>query len=146
MSEEGLTRRWKAEGKRKPRRRGFELQEERAARAHPGGERTRGSGCSQRPGRKGDSVGDLFRQESKQREKPGAKSMRVQRDHLEKITAEARATGHRPMLVFGFDGEVPLDWGAFPLNVCEYMTKAVAALLAGDEQEAREWAEMVKAA
>ena len=42
-----------------PPAKGFEVQERLIARATPGGERVRGSGCSTRPGRKGDVRGDL---------------------------------------------------------------------------------------
>jgi hypothetical protein len=141
---EGLTRHWATEDKRKPRRRGFEMQEARAAKAHPGGKGTRGSGCSHHPSRKGDSVGDYFRQECKTTEREGAKSISIKRSWLDKIDAEARATGLRPMFVLGFSADAGhltrTDWMAVPLPVGEAMTKACAALLNGDIEEAQAYA------
>jgi len=137
-----LTRHWHDDEQPKPRKRGFEIQERRGARAHPGGKLTRGSGCSQRPGRKSDSVGDLFRQECKTTEKAGARSIRIERKWLGKIEAEATATGLKPMLVFGFSADPPEhqsrdDWAAFPLPVAHMMTEAMAALLDGEPEKAR---------
>jgi len=146
---ERLTRHWASEPKRKPRRRGFAMQEARAAEAHPGGKPTRGSGCSHHPGRKGDSVGDYFRQECKTTERAGAKSISVKRVWLEKIETEARATNLKPMFVFGFSPDATnlerYDWAAVPLAIGEAMTKACAALLNGDIAEARVYAEMALA-
>lgn len=141
---ERLTRHWANDKPRKPRRRGFEVQEARAAEAHPGGKLTRGSGCSPHPAHKGDSVGDYFRQECKTTERDYAKSISIKRAWLEKIQGEARATGLKPMLVFGFgpdpDHIERYDWMAFPIEVGEAMTRACAELLAGNVKEAQAYA------
>jgi len=141
-----VRRNWMSGKKPRRRKRGFEIQEERAAAAHPGGKMTRGSGCSQRPGRKGDSVGSYFRQSAKTTEKPGAKSIRIQRSWLDEIRRQAKATGHEPMLVFGFAADdqhrETEDWAAFPLELVEDMTKALAAVLEGDISKAQRHAEM----
>lgn len=146
MSADRVTRNWMNDRKPRKGRRGFELQEARAATAHPGGRQTRGSGCSQRPGRKGDSVGTYFRESSKTTERDGAKSIRIERAWLTEIEEQARATGHRPMLVFGFSADsenrTRLDWAGFPLSVAEDMTKACAALLDGDVAGAQELARL----
>jgi hypothetical protein len=143
---EGITRHWKNNDKPRKGRRGFEVQEKLAAESHPGGKLTRGSGCSRNPTHKSDSVGDYFRQESKTTERAGAKSIRVQRDDLEKITAEAEATGLTPMLVFGFTPgkyySTRCDWAAFPLSVSRHMTEAIAALLDGRIADATASAEL----
>lgn len=132
--------------KPKRRKRGFEIQEARSAKAHPGGKRTRGSGCSTHPSRKGDSVGTYFRESSKTTEKDGAESIRVERAWLTEIDTQARATGLRPMLVFGFSADSKhrkrIDWAAFPLDIAEDMTAALAALLAGDIETAQAHAEL----
>ena len=139
---EGLTRHWQNDRKRKKRRHGFEVQEELGAAAHPGGEQTRGSGCSQRPAQKGDSVGDYFRQSAKTTEKG---SISLKREWWGEIEGQARATGHRAMLVIGFDGSSNrprTDLACFDLSVAERMTGAVAALLDGDVEKARELASL----
>jgi len=132
--------------KPKRRKRGFEIQEARSARSHPGGKQTRGSGCSTHPSRKGDSVGTYFRESSKTTEKDGAESIRVQRSWLTEIDTQARATGLCPMLVIGFSADsthrTRLDWAAFPLELAREMTEACAAILAGDMEAARAHAEL----
>ena len=137
-----LTRHWMNDGHaRKRKRRGFQVQESLGAEAHPGGKLTKGSGCSRRPSAKGDSVGTYIRQSDKTTEKPGAKSIRLERAWLEEIRLQARATGHRPMIVLGFSpgpGQPTReDWAAFPLQMAKNMTHAMAALLRGDDGEAR---------
>ncbi len=136
-----LTRNWQDDPRRKkPRRAGFKVQEERGALAHPGGEQTRGSGCSTRPDRKGDSVGSLFRQSCKTTEK---ESISLKRSWWDEIMLQAQATRHTPMLVIGFDAGASrprCDIAAFDLRTAEYMTKAMGALLDGDDATARVYA------
>jgi hypothetical protein len=136
-----LVRNWQDDSRRrKPRRPGFKVQEERGAEAHPDGEQTRGSGCSTRPDRKGDSVGSLFRQSCKTTEKG---SIRVEREWWDEVAQQARATGHQAMLVVGFDAgprQGRCDLACFDLQVAEYMTKAMASLLGGNVGEARAYA------
>jgi hypothetical protein len=138
---DALVRNWQDDSRRRqPRRKGFQVQEERGAMAHPDGEQTRGSGCSQRPSRKGDSVGTLFRQSCKTTEKD---SIRLERAWWDEVAQQALATGHTPMLVVGFDAgprQGRCDLAAFDLRVAEYMTKAVASLLNGETAEARAFA------
>jgi hypothetical protein len=134
---DALARNWQDDTRRRPRRRGFEVQEQRAADAHPGGVRVRGSGCSTRPDRKGDSVGDIFRVSAKTTAKA---SLRVERAWWEEIAQQAQATGHVPMLVVGFDAgprQGRCDVACFDLRTAEHMTKALAALLAGEMGQAR---------
>ena len=137
---EKLTRHWRNDPRKRIRRRGFEIQEARAAEAH-GGELTRGSGCSRRPSQKGDSVSVYFRGSSKTTEKRGAKSIRIERDWLREIDAQATATGHRPMLNFGFspDDAHPEreDWIGYPLVVAKHLMMASIKLMQGDDEEAR---------
>lgn len=146
MSADSITRHWANDDQRKRKKRGFEVQEARAAAAHPGGRQTRGSGCSQHPSQKGDSVGYYFRESSKTTEKDGAKSIRIERAWLREIEEQARATGHRAMLTFGFSADSAHrtrdDWVAFPLSVAASMTEAMAALLAGRYEHARALADM----
>ena len=142
-----LKRRWADDEQRKPKRRGFHVQEEKSTKLQPGGRLVRGSGCSPHPARKSDSVGDYFRVEDKTTEKAGAKSIRVERVWLHKIEAEARATGLRPALMFGFDADPPTyiardDWVAFPESTAKNMIHACAALLAGDPGEALAYASL----
>lgn len=140
---ERLTRHWQNDPRKRVRKRGFEVQEQRAAEAH-GGQLTRGSGCSRRPSQKGDSVSEFFRASSKTTEKAGAKSIRIERSWLTEIDAQARATGHRAMLNFGFSADAANpereDWIAFPLLVAKDMMQAVIALQRGDFDAAREHA------
>lgn len=145
---ERLKRRWADEENHKPKRRPFELQEERSTKIQPGGKLVKGSGCSPHTSRKSDSVGDLFRVESKTTERAGAKSIRIERDWLKKIEAEAHATGLFPALMFGFEADPPEhigrdDWVAFPASVTKNMVHACAAILAGDMGEARAYASLV---
>lgn len=146
MSEpERLTRHWQNDDKRRPRRRGFEIQEELAARTIQGYP-TRGSGSSPRLSQKGDAFSHHLRVSCKTTEKPGAKSIRVERVWLHEIEAQARATGHKPALMIGFSPDVEHphrdDWLAFPLSVAEPMVKAIHALTHGRIGEARDLAEL----
>jgi len=143
-----LTRSWRDDPKKKWKtrgRRGFEIQEERAQQAI-GGKATRGSGSSKRPSQKGDGVSDYIRVSAKTTEKPGAKSIRIERDWLTEIEGQARATGHTPAFTLGFSADEwhanRDDWLAFPLSVAEAMVRAVTALKNGDADEAREWADV----
>jgi len=137
---EKLTRHWRNDGRKRIRKRGFEIQEARSADAH-GGARTRGSGCSQRPSQKGDSVSTYFRASDKTTEKDGAKSIRIERDWLQEIDRQASATGHRPMLTFGFSADSAHpereDWVAFPILVAKHLMMAVVKLQQGEPGEAR---------
>jgi hypothetical protein len=142
---ERLTRHWQDDPRKKVRRRGFEVQEKRAAEAH-GGALTRGSGCSRRPSQKGDSVSEYFRVSSKTTEKPGAKSIRIERSWLTEIDAQARSTGHRPVLNFGFspDAANPTreDWAGYPLQVAGHLMQTAVLLLQGNVEEATAHAEL----
>lgn len=142
---ERLKRRWADDEKRKPKKRGFHVQEEKSTKLQPGGRLVRGSGCSPHPARKSDSIGEFFRVEDKTTEKAGALSISVKRMWLHKIELEARATGFQPALMFGFDADPPTyigrdDWVAFTESTARNMIHACAALLAGDIDEAREYA------
>jgi hypothetical protein len=144
MSEpEKLTRHWRNDPRKRVRRRGFEVQEARAADAH-GGKLTAGSGSSSRASQKGDSVSDYFRASSKTTEKRGAKSIRVERAWLREVEAQARATGHRPLFNFGFspDDAHPErdDWIGFPLPLAKHLILAAVNLVQGNEEEARAYA------
>jgi hypothetical protein len=135
---DSLTRHWQDDSRRRKKRRpGFEVQEKLAADAHPEGEQTRGSGCSTRPSRKGDSVGSIFRQSCKTTEKG---SIRLERAWWDEISQQALATGHTPMLVVGFDAgarQGRCDLACFDLQVAGHMTRAMAALIDGNMAEAR---------
>lgn len=134
---ETLARNWQDDSRRrKARRPGFEVQEALGADAI-GGERTRGSGCSTRPGRKGDAESAHFRLSGKTTGKATAK---VQRDWWDEIRAQAQATGLVPVLMIGFDATATKprrDLLCFDRQVAKYMQKAVTALLAGDVTGAR---------
>ena len=137
---ERLTRHWRDKPKPRPKRKGYEMQEQRAANAH-GGKLTRGSGCSKRPSQKGDSVSDHFRASSKT---TAAKSIRIERAWLREIEAQARATGHVPFLNFGFDPNAAHpnreDWVAHPILVSGHLMKCAIMLMADKVDEAREHA------
>lgn len=122
---------------------GWDIQEERTARAIPGGKRVQGSGCSTRASRKSDVSGDWLRAEDKTTSNNKGKGFRLTRDYLEKIRAEALHNGQRPAFVFGFDkaGRSPReDWIGFPLPMAEQMMSAVDALIRGNIDEACELA------
>ena len=120
---------------------GWVSQEEQSLGTHPGAVKTRGSGSGWRPDQKGDSVGSVFRAECKT---TGKASMNLQRHWLEKIKSEAMATGHQPMLMFGFDGTPREDWIAFPAVVAKNLTVMLDAVRAGDVELAAECARRVK--
>lgn len=142
----GLDREWMDDERedRRRRRRQVKLQEERTAAAHPGGKVTRGSGSSQTTSHKSDSAGDYFRAEDKQSTKHDTLSIDV--SWLLKIKHEARTTGRKPMLTFGFAPKgkrrTREDWAAFPQSLASHMMNACAKLLEGDVQEATELAEL----
>jgi len=124
---------------------GFEVQEERIARATPGGSRVRGSGCSTRPGRKGDVMGDLTLNEGKTTAKA---SIVVERAWLTKIKAEAADVGLCPAFTLGFDAAREgdrEDWKAYPLRLANLLESIAVAVLAGDLDGAREMADRVPA-
>jgi hypothetical protein len=122
------------------------VQEERIARATPGGVRVRGSGCSTRPGRKSDVVGDLTRNEGKTTEKA---SITVERAWLSKIRVEAADTGLQPAFTLGFDPPRGRprdeDWKAYPLEIAEKLEAVAAFVLSGNLDRAREVAEHIPA-
>lgn len=142
---ERLTRHWQNDPRKRIRKRGFEVQEERSAEAH-GGVRTRGSGSSCRTSQKGDSVSDYFRASDKTTEKAGAKSIRLERSWLREIETQAQATGHRPMLTFGFSADKANptrdDWIGFPYIVAKHLMQASIKLAEGDVEEAQAHAEL----
>lgn len=113
--------------------------QERATEQVLGGKRTRGSGSSTRAAHKGDVLGAYRRAECKTTEKG---TLPIARVWLDKIRAEALATGDAPMFVFGFDSSPREDWAAFPLAHAKNMSRAVAALLDGDIDSARDFARL----
>jgi hypothetical protein len=126
----------------KPAKRGCDKQEEATADALDG-TLTRGSGSSTRPQHKGDVLSEYVRAECKT---TGKLSLPIERAWLEKIRSEALMTGDAPMLVFGFDAsdrKPREDWAAFPLTHAKNMSRALAALLAGDFNEARRHAKLI---
>lgn len=128
-----------------PPAKGFEVQERLIARATPGGERVRGSGCSTRPGRKGDVRGDLTLNEGKTTAKA---SITIERAWLAKIKVEAADVGLCPAFTLGFDAARPSDredWKAYPLGLANLLESIAAAILAGDLDGAREMADRVPA-
>ena len=130
------------------KRAGWDEQEEVTEAAVPGGKRTPGSGSSRRSARKGDVVAELWRVEDKTTACTD-RALRVARDDLEKIRAEARREGQNPALVFGFDraGGLPReDWMAYPLPVAKLLMSVVDAIIKGDVDEATELAEMLRRA
>lgn len=140
---EGLARNWQDGPRRRPRRPSFKVQEARGAAAH-GGELTRGSGCTQRPGQKGDSVGEVFRQSCKTTSK---ESVPLKREWWDEISAQAQATGHVPMLVVGFDAgprRGRTDLACFDLDVAERLMSILRAVREGRLADARVYADLVK--
>lgn len=140
---DGLRRDWQNDTRRKKARAGFTVQEKLAAAAIDG-ERVRGSGCSTRPGRKGDAESALVRLSAKTTEKG---SIRLTRDWWDEISAQARATGQVPMLVVGFDAgarQARQDVACVDLAVAEKLLAVHAAVLDGDLDRARALAEMVR--
>jgi len=121
----------------------FQQQEENTADALPQGQMTRGSGCAWKPSGKSDAHGHLFRAECKTVDDPAAKSFRVLRKDLAKITSEARQTGCAPVYVFGWPSDPREDWAAFQLRDAETMMRAISALRNGDFKEAQSYAELI---
>jgi hypothetical protein len=108
--------------------------EARVAEAVPGGQRTRGSGCSPHASRKSDVVSDLWRVEAKSTEDAASLSVKV--EWLAKVKAEADATTPRRLPVFAFDisGEA---WMAYPEHTAKYMMRIIDAIKRGEVAEAR---------
>jgi len=71
----------------------------------------------------------MFRASCKTRADPAAKTIRVKREDLEEIRAQALAVGQAPVFVFGWEG---FDWAALPLAKAELLMKAAAAVMDGD--------------
>lgn len=122
---------------------GWDAQEEGTAKAVPGGKRVRGSGCARRSSRKSDVTSPLWRVEDKT---TTGRALRVERDDLEKIVAEALREGQNPALTFGWDrdgGKPRDDWMAFPQQVASVLMHVTDAVLQGDFEEASELAKLL---
>lgn len=97
-----------------------------------------GSGNQWNPSKKGDASGGIWRAEGKTRAKPGARSITIKLDDIEKIDRQALTMHQVPVFVFGFDGN---DQAAFKLEDAKTIMHIVAFVRRGEYDEAARLAE-----
>jgi len=145
----GLDRRWRRETPEDLKRNRapkpvehWKEQEEIGARSH-NGKVTKGSGCSWRPDRKLDSVGERWRMSNKTTgisKGKEAKSIRFEREWLEEAKRAAQAERHQPAVSFGFDPDhhdQREDWVAIPLSVFKRINEVLDAVEQREDAQAR---------
>ena len=135
----GLDRKWRREEREQGIKRDRDIKSEKhwkeaeevGARSHKA-KTTVGSGCSWRPDRKLDSVGERWRMSSKTTAGgKGEKSIRIEREWFREATRAAQAELHQPAVHIGFDPDhrdKREDWIAVPVAVFKRINEVLDAV------------------